>query len=126
MIESREQLFQRLQNDPAFEYIIERVIIALAPIFEEIEDLEDRLRRATRLAKLTESDLKTKDSEIDLEFASTVADTLADVTSVEEVRLLIKQYGAKSIPKLKKKKLVAFTREVQYKLSYLKAMSETA
>lgn len=124
MRETREQLFQRIRNEPAFEYVVERVIIALSPIFEEIADLEDRLRKAKTLARLTDEDLKRQDDDIDLDYASTIADELVALTSVDEVRALIKQHGGKSLSKLKTKQLIAFTREVQYKISYIKTMSD--
>ena len=124
-LESRDDMIARLTAmSPAYDYTIERLAIAVAPLLEEIEYLESELRKAKHLARLTQKDLKRPDDKMEAGYVLTIANKLADLTSADEVKQLIQQHGAKKLGKLKGKNLIAFGRDVQYKLSYLKAMSE--
>ena len=123
---TRDDLIARLETHPAYKLILERVVIAIAPLFEEIEELEDLLHKSKHLAALQEEDLKKiPQQKIDVAVASRLAHTLANLTSVTHVRELMAQHGGEDtkLKKFKKKELIGFVRDVQYKLSYIKVTS---
>lgn len=123
---SPEELFQRIANHPAFNYTMERIQIAIAPLFEEIEYLEDANAKLRQLLTLHEDDLKRQDDDIDVEFVTGIAVKLARLTSSDEVNKMVYSFGGKqaTVKTLKKKKLIKLCREIQYKLSYIKVMQE--